>query len=88
MEKRKVIKFFATWCTPCKQYAPIFDTVQSQLEPLGYEFESVDVDQDFERAVEFKVKGVPTTVILHDGEVYKSLSGVLVEDQLYNLIVE
>ena len=88
MEKRKVIKFFATWCSPCKQYAPIFDKVQAQLEPLGYEFEHVDVDQEFEKAVEFKVKGVPTTVILDNGEVYKSLSGVLTEDHLYNLIVE
>jgi thiol-disulfide isomerase/thioredoxin len=88
MKSRKALKFYSNGCGPCRSYAPIFDKVQSQLEPLGYEFESVDVDQDFEKAVEFKVKGVPTTVILHDGEVYKSLSGVLVEDQLYNLIVE
>lgn len=79
---------YASWCQPCKQYAPIFDKVQSQLEPLGYEFESIDVDQDFERAVEFKVKGVPTTVILEGDKVHLSISGVLTEEHLYNLIVE
>ena len=88
MENKKILKFYSNSCGPCKQYAPIFDKVQSQLEPLGYEFEHVDVNQDFEKAVEFKVKAVPTTVILEEGVVVKSIAGVLVEDQLYNLIVE
>jgi thioredoxin 1 len=88
MTNRKVIKFYALWCLPCKNYAPIFDKVQLELEPQGYQFEHVDVDQDFEKAVEFKIKGVPTTVVLENGEVLRTVSGLLSEDQLRNLIAD
>ena len=37
----KVLKFSASWCGPCKQLAPIFEQVKSEVS--GVSFQDVDV---------------------------------------------
>jgi thioredoxin-like negative regulator of GroEL len=65
----KIIKFGAEWCAACKTLDPIID----ELIPANpsHEFERVDVDDEsnFELTQEYKIKSLPTTVILnHRGE--------------------
>lgn len=68
-----VVKFFATWCRPCKLYAPVFERVASRNP--GVHFHSVDVDQEPALKAEYNVSSVPMTIILKDGEEVGVLSG-------------
>lgn len=63
---RKVLKFSATWCGPCKKFAPVFEQVRAQYPQ--HEFVSVDVDTDPELAAQYGVQSVPTVVVLEDGQ--------------------
>jgi thioredoxin 1 len=84
---KQVIKFYADWCNPCKVYAPTFDRVKQDLQDI-VEFKEVNVEQDTENlSGEYKVKGIPMTILVVDGQVEKSHSGKMSEDQLKEFIL-
>ena len=69
-----VIDFHATWCGPCKVLSPILEELDDEIE--GVEFDKLDVDQHPQIAGQNQVMGVPTVVILKDGEVKDRFVGV------------
>lgn len=83
---KKVIKFYADWCGPCKLYAPIFDKVSEELKDQA-EFVNVNIEKDTTGlAAEYKVQAIPTTVMINEG-VEKSKTGRLEEEDLKNFIL-
>lgn len=68
---KKLLKFKAVWCGPCKTLSNIMEGVD-----LGVEVVEVDVDEDMEMAVKYNIRGVPTLVLLDDGIEVKRTSGV------------
>ena len=69
-----VIDFHATWGGPCKVLSPILEELNDEIE--GVEFVKLDVDQHPQIAGQNQVMGVPTVVILKDGEVKDRFVGV------------
>ena len=69
-----VIDFHATWCGPCKVLSPILEELNDEIEDV--EFVKLDVDQHPQIAGQNQVMGVPTVVILKDGEVKERFVGV------------
>ena len=69
-----VIDFHATWCGPCKVLSPILEELSDEVD--GVEFVKLDVDQHPEIAGANGVMGVPTVVMLKDGEVKERFVGV------------
>lgn len=53
-----VIDFNASWCKPCRMFAPLFDTVARQYDGKAY-FVSVDIDKFPELAKQFGVSSIP-----------------------------
>ena len=73
-ENPVVIDFHATWCGPCKVLSPILEELESEVENV--DFVKLDVDQYPQIAGANQVMGVPTVVILKDGEVKERFVGV------------
>ena len=69
-----VIDFHATWCGPCKVLSPILEELNNEID--GVDFVKLDVDQHPQIAGQNQVMGVPTVVILKDGEVKERFVGV------------
>ena len=67
------LKFSATWCNPCKSYAPI---LTKAAEQLGMGIIEVDIDEYPDVAKQYGVRGVPSTFIISNGAVVSSFSGV------------
>ena len=74
---KKVIRFTASWCQPCKMLAKTLEDVQTNL-PI----EVVDIDKDSDVAIEYGIRGVPTLVMVEDGSVLKRLVGMQNTKQL------
>ena len=81
---KQVIRFTATWCGPCKMYAPIFERVAAAT--AGVQFKTIDVDSGDPLIMKFGIRNVPTTVVLNGDEVVSKQSGMIGETQLKQMI--
>jgi thioredoxin-like negative regulator of GroEL len=72
---KKIIRFTASWCQPCKALAMILNKVDSP-----YPIEVVDIDAQSDVAIEFGIRSVPTLVMIEDGAVLKKMVGVKSEE--------
>jgi thioredoxin 1 len=83
---KKVIKFYANWCGPCKAYAPIFEEVTKDLE--GFEVINVNLDEDTDGlAAEYNVRSIPHTVMVSDKGAKKHFSGLMSGQELKKFLV-
>jgi thioredoxin 1 len=84
---KKLIKFYATWCGPCKIYGKTWDKVvpdyQDQVEVIN-----IDIDKDTTGlAAQYKISSVPTTVLVREDGSTVSKTGRLSADELKELIL-
>ena len=83
--KLVVVDFNATWCGPCKQFAPNFEAVAEKYADKAL-FYSVDVDQHPELAARYNVQSLPMVVYIRpDGQTATSL-GYLEEPEFDTLV--
>ena len=73
--KPMVIDFFATWCGPCKQLAPILDEIEKNHKNEVI-FKRIDVDQEPELAQEFRVQAIPTLMFVTPKGEYQTIMGL------------
>ena len=74
-----VKRFTAAWCQPCKQLAPVFEELQNEMtnEIDTIVFQTIDVDQNKQAALEANVSSVPTVIFEKEGMPSYRFSGVL-----------
>jgi len=63
---KKILCFSATWCGPCRTFAPIFEEV-SKKYATKFTFQKIDVDEDEQLCDKYKVQSIPTIIVV-DGE--------------------
>lgn len=73
--KPMVIDFYATWCGPCKQLAPILDQIEQDHKGEVI-FKRIDVDQEPELAQEFRVEAIPTLMFVTPNGDYQTIMGL------------
>lgn len=73
--KPMVVDFFATWCGPCKELAPIMDEIEKKHQGEII-FKRIDVDQEPELAMEFRVEAIPLLVFITPTGEYQTLMGL------------
>lgn len=81
--KTVVIKFYATWCGHCANYAPVFAAVEKEYLNKDVAFFQIDVDK--QPRISAKIQGLPTTIIAK-GKVGGAAPGELTAEQLKSLI--
>lgn len=68
---KKVLRFTASWCAPCKGLAMHLNSVKTDI-PI----EVIDIDENQDTAVKYQIRSVPTMVMLDGDAEVKRLSGV------------
>jgi thioredoxin 1 len=68
------IKFWATWCGPCRVITPVLKKLDTEFEDV--DFLSIDIDQVPTLAQKFKVRSLPTVLFIEDGKEVERLSGL------------
>lgn len=73
--KPMVIDFYATWCGPCKELAPILDEIEKNHKG-DVIFKRIDVDREPELAQEFRVEAIPTLMFVTPKGEYQTIMGL------------
>ena len=80
-----LVDFWATWCGPCRQIAPMID--QLAAENAGsIKVGKVDVDKNQDSAMKYGIQSIPTLIIFKDGEPVQRFQGVQPKGRLQEAI--
>lgn len=84
---KKIIKFSATWCGPCRAYHKTFETVGNMEKYKDIKFMELDADDNEEEFDKYNIKGVPTTALLDENDnVISTISGNISQKELTDII--
>ena len=68
---KQILYFTASWCGPCRTLGPIMESLNGQIN-----YRKLDVDNEQDLAVKYKVRSVPTLVLIENGVEKNRLVGV------------
>ena len=86
MDSLVLIDFWADWCGPCKQLAPVLEKVASDYAPKGVKLVKIDVDKDKILAAQFRVQSIPTVYAFYKGQPVADLTNYRTEGQLARIL--
>jgi len=85
-DKIVVIDFHAPWCMPCQMMGPSFEAASQELTNL--KFVKVNIQENQSLGNKFMISGIPTIVLMKDGEEIGRFSGFRPKDELIKEIKE
>jgi len=70
-----LIDFWASWCGPCKQFAPVFESL-SETHPEAV-FAKINTEEQQELAGHFQIRSIPTLMIFREQIIVFSQPGAI-----------
>lgn len=80
-EQVVLVDFWAEWCGPCRQMAPILDEVHAEL---GEQVKicKLNVDEAPETAAKYGIRSIPTFIIFKSGAPFSTKLGAVPKTEL------
>lgn len=79
-----IVDFWAEWCGPCRNFAPIFEEASTKHPDIV--FGKVDTEAEKQLAAEAGISSIPTLMVFRDGILLYNRAGALPGAGLEELI--
>ena len=76
---KRILRFTASWCQPCKTLAKNLETVNN-VKSIPIEVIDIDVNSDI--ATDYGIRSVPTLIMLEGNNEIKRITGVKTVNEL------
>ena len=85
--KPTIVDFFADWCGPCKQIAPVLEEISDELKDK-IKIAKHDIDNEPNTPTKYGVKGIPTMLLFKNGELKSTKVGATTKSNIIAWINE
>lgn len=85
-ERLLILEFYADWCPPCKELAPILEKIAKE-KSATVSIYKIDIDRHSELSNSFRVTGIPHVAFVKNKENVFSLTG-LYPKTMYLKVIE
>ena len=80
-----LVDYWAEWCAPCKQIAPALEEIAAEMEGRMV-VAKMNIDDNPTTPTKFGVRGIPTLMLLKDGQVASTKVGALPKSKIVEWI--
>ena len=71
-----LVDFWAAWCAPCRALAPTIESIAEEYKGR-VKVGKLDVDANGSTAARFNIRGIPTLLVIKDGQVKEQIVGAV-----------
>jgi thioredoxin 1 len=80
-----LVDFWAEWCAPCKQIAPLLEDLANDMDGRVI-VAKLNIDDNPSTPFKYGVRGIPTLILFKGGQVAATKVGPLPKGKLYEWV--
>ena len=86
MESEKVVllDYYADWCGPCRMVGPTVEEIAAENPQI--KVGKINVDENMDLAMRFKVASIPLLLVMKDGQVVNKALGAMPKADILKLL--